>query len=172
VNPGVSVAFRYGLVVLTAMVVQRGLFGELRFDGAAPDALLIVAVAAGIAGGAERGAVVGFVCGIALDLMLPSPFGLAALSYMVAGLSVGLLRSADRRSARWRVIALSGFGCALGVSVFALAGVLLGQSGYLTGHLVVIVLVVAVSGAVLALPAVRVCRWAEADTDHYRPALR
>jgi rod shape-determining protein MreD len=172
VNPGLSVTVRYGLVVLTAMVLQRGLFGSLRVDGAAADVLLIVAVAAGIAGGAERGAVVGFVCGIALDLMLPSPFGLAALSYMVAGLSVGLLRSADRRAARWRVIVLCALGCALGVVVFAVTGTLLGQAGYLTAHLLTIVLVVSVAGAVLALPAVRVCRWAEDDADSYRPAVR
>jgi rod shape-determining protein MreD len=172
VSPALSSTFRYGLVVLTAMVLQRGLFGSLRVDGAAADALLIVAVAAGIAGGAERGAVVGFVCGIALDLMLPSPFGLAALSYMVAGVSVGMLRSADRRSARWRVIVLCALGCALGVVVFAMVGTLIGQSGYLTGHLLVIVLVVAASGAVLALPAVRMCRWAEAETDSYRSAVR
>jgi rod shape-determining protein MreD len=171
-SPAMSSTIRYGLVVLTAMVLQRGLFGSLRLDGAAADVLLIVAVAAGIAGGAERGAVVGFVCGIALDLMLPSPFGLAALSYMVAGLTVGLLRSADRRSARWRVIVLCGFGCALGVVVFAVTGTLLGQAGYLTGHLLVVMLVVSVAGAVLALPAVRVCRWAEADVDTYRTAVR
>ena len=54
-----SSTIRYGLVVITAMVLQRGLFGSLRLDGAAADVLLIVAVAAGIAGGAERGAVVG-----------------------------------------------------------------------------------------------------------------
>jgi rod shape-determining protein MreD len=172
VNPALSATFRYGLVVLTAMVVQRGLFGSLRIDGAAPDALLIVAVAAGIAGGAERGAVVGFFCGVALDLMLPSPFGLAALSYMVAGLAVGMLRSADRRAARWRVIVLCALGCALGVVVFAVVGTLIGQAGYLTAHLLVIVLVVALAGAVLALPVVGVCRWAEADADTSRPAVR
>jgi rod shape-determining protein MreD len=164
---------RYGLIVLTALVLQRGLFAELRIDGVAADALLTVAVAAGIAGGAERGALVGFVCGLALDLMLPSPMGLGALSYLVAGMAVGRLRSADRRAARWRVVALCALGNALGVVAFAVLGTLLGQDGYLDAHLLVIVAVVAVTGAVLGPVAVKACRWAEDDElDRYRPALR
>jgi len=163
---------RYALVVVTAMVLQRGLFAELRIADAAPDVLLVVAVAAGIAGGPERGAVVGFFCGLALDLMLPSPLGLAALSYLAAGAAVGRVHSADHRAARWRVMALSALGCAFGVAVFAVLGTVLGQDGYITGHLATIALVVAVAGAVLGPLAVRVCRWAEDDADHLRPALR
>ena len=56
--------------------------------------------------------------------------------------------------------------------LFALIGTLLGQNGFLSWHLLTIVGVVAVSGAILGPAAVRLCRWANADTDTYRPALR
>lgn len=167
-----STALRYALVLVTAVVLQRGLFSQLRLADAAPDVLLLLAVAAGVAGGWERGAVVGFFSGLALDLMLPTPVGLAALSYLVAGAAAGRLRSADLRSARWRVMALCAAGCALGVVVFAVVGAVLGQGRFVNLHLLVVVLVVAATGAVFGPLAVRICRWADADADHLRPALR
>ena len=62
------------------------------------DALLILAVAAGVVSGTERGATVGFCCGLALDLMVTTPFGLGAVSYLVAGAMAGAIR--PRWSAR------------------------------------------------------------------------
>lgn len=163
---------RYALLVVTALVLQRGIASQIRIADAVVDLLLVLAVSAGIAGGAERGAVVGFFAGLAMDLMLPSPMGLGALSYLVAGAVAGVLRSADTRSARWRVMAVSALGCAVGVVAFALVGRLLGQSGFLGWHLLTVVLVVAAGGALLGLPVSRLCDWAEGDTGRLRPALR
>lgn len=165
-------ALRYLLLIASALVLQRGVFSQLRLADAAPDLLLLLAVAAGVAGGSERGAIVGFFAGLSLDLLLPTPMGLAALSYLVAGAAAGRLRAADNRSARWRVMAVCAGGCALGVVVFALLGTLLGERGFLDVQILAIVGVVALTGAVLGPLAVRLCRWADGDPDRLRPALR
>jgi rod shape-determining protein MreD len=167
-----STPLRYTLLVVTAVVLQRGLFSQLRIFDAVPDVLLILAAAAGIAGGWERGALIGFFAGLAMDLMLPTPMGLSALSYLVAGAVVGRLRSADVRSARWRVMALTALGCAIGIVVFALVGAVLGRADFVGLQLVPVLLVTGVAGALLGPWAVRLCRWADADHVTYRPALR
>ena len=167
-----NASLRYLLLIGTAVVLQRGLASHLRVTDAVPDLLLLLAVAAGVAGGSERGAIVGFFSGLALDLMLPTPMGLAALSFLAAGALAGRLRASDVRAARWRVMAICAGSCAFGVVVFAVLGALLGLSGLLDQRLVAIVVVVAATAAVLGPLAVRVCHWADGDTDRVRRALR
>lgn len=163
---------RYGLLIVTAAILQRAVFAEIRVDGAAADALLILAVAAGVVSGTERGATVGFCCGLALDLMVTTPFGLGAVSYLVAGAMAGAIETSLVRSARWLTVATAALSAAVGVATFALLGTLLGQAQMLGGHLLVVMAVVAVSTAILVLPFARACRWADKDADHLRPAMR
>ncbi len=163
---------RYALLIVTAMVVQRAVFANIRIDGASPDALLVLAVAAGIVGGSERGATVGFASGLALDAMLITPFGLGAVSYLAAGAVAGMVESAMIRSARTLVMLVAAVSSAIGTVLFALVGTVMGQPGLLDSHLLVIIAVVSVSSAILVLPAARACRWAEPDADRLRPALR
>ena len=133
---------------------------------------MVLAVAAGLVSGAERGAVVGFFCGLALDLMVTTPFGLGAVSYLVAGALAGALETALVRSARWLTMVIGALSAVVGVVVFALLGTLLYEAGMLGRHLLVVTDVVGVSTLVLVLPFVRACRWADKDSDHLRPALR
>lgn len=163
---------RYGLLIVTAAILQRAVFSEIRIDGAAADALLILAVAAGVVSGTERGATVGFCCGLALDLMVTTPFGLGAISYLVAGAMAGAIETSLVRSARWLTVATAAVSAVVGVGAFALLGTLLGQAQMLGGHLLVVMAVVAVSTAILVLPFARACRWADKDADHLRPAMR
>jgi rod shape-determining protein MreD len=172
VSPVPRTVVRYALLVATAAILQRAVFAELRIDGAVVDALLVLAVAAGVASGAERGATVGFFSGLALDLMVVTPFGLGAVSYLVAGALAGTLQSALVRSARWLTMAIGALSAVVGVGVFALLGTLLGEAQMLGRHLVVVMLVVGVSTAILVLPAARACRWADKDSDHLRAAMR
>ena len=163
---------RYTLLVVTAAILQRALFAELRIDGVAPDALLVLAVAAGVAGGTDRGATIGFFSGLALDLMVTTPFGLGAVSYLAAGALAGALETSIVRSARWLTMAIGALSAVVGVGLFALFGTLLGQAQMLGEHLLVVMAVVGVSTAILVLPFARACRWADKDSDHLRPALR
>ena len=171
-NPVAKTAIRYGLIIVTAAVLQRGIFAEMRIDGAVPDALLILAVAAGVAGGSQRGAVVGFCAGLTLDLMVTTPFGMGAVCYLAAGALAGALESSIVRSARWLTVAIGVLSAVVGVALFALLGTLLGQALMIGRHLLVVMVVVALSTAVLVLPFARVCRWADKDADHFQTAVR
>lgn len=72
-------AIRYVFIIATAAFLQYTLFTQFRIAGVSADLLLVVAIAAGIVAGAERGAIVGFVCGLCLDLLVVTPFGLGAI---------------------------------------------------------------------------------------------
>ena len=73
-------AIRYAVVIGTAALLQYVVFSQFRIAGVSADLFLVVAIAAGIVAGSERGAVVGFVCGACLDLLVVTPFGLGAIS--------------------------------------------------------------------------------------------
>ncbi|MEA2703532.1 MAG: rod shape-determining protein MreD [Actinomycetota bacterium] len=67
-------------VLLFALILHTAVFPQLRIFDVAPDVLLLFAIAGGLAGGPDRGAVLGFVAGILADLFLQTPFGLSALT--------------------------------------------------------------------------------------------
>ena len=92
---------RLGVVVITALLLQVSLFSQFSFDGARPDVMILVAVAGGFVAGAERGAVIGFVSGLAYDLVLTTPLGLSAFVYTLVGYTVGAIGSSVVRSAAW-----------------------------------------------------------------------
>ena len=151
-SPAARTVIRYALLIITAAVLQRAVFAQLRIDGAVPDALLVLAVAAGIVSGTERGATVGFFSGLALDLMLTTPFGLGAVCYLAAGATAGVLETSLVRSARWLTVVIAAVSSVVGVVLYALLGTLLGQAEMLGRHLLVVMAVVAVSSAILVLP--------------------
>ncbi len=155
-----KVAFRIGLVLLSAAVLQRGLFSQLRIEHVSADILLLLAITAGITGGPDRGAVMGFLCGLTLDLMLLTPLGLTALTYCLIGFVAGRFQLSVTRSSRWRLMFNVGVGSALGYSLLVVIGWVLGQRNMLSDHLPTILLIVALFNAVLAPLAVRVMRWA------------
>src|SRR5437879_5126549 len=66
------------IVVLAVLVVHTTLLTSFRFDGVTPDAMLLLTVVAGIAAGPTLGAVMGFACGLGIDLFLQTPLGLSA----------------------------------------------------------------------------------------------
>jgi rod shape-determining protein MreD len=171
-NPVPKTVVRYALLIVTAAILQKAIFSQLRIDGAVADALLVLAVAAGVVSGTERGATVGFFSGLALDLMVTTPFGLGAICYLAAGAMAGVLETAIVRSARWLTAAIGAVSAVFGVGLFALVGTLLGQSQMIGRHLLVVMGVVGVTTAILVLPFARACRWADKDADHLRPALR
>jgi rod shape-determining protein MreD len=85
---------RIGALLVVVTVIQTALGNDLRLLRVAPDLLLLVSICAGLAGGAEAGAIVGFFSGLLMDLFLTStPLGLSALTYCIAGSVIGWLRS-------------------------------------------------------------------------------
>jgi rod shape-determining protein MreD len=168
----VKIAVRVALVLITATVLEQGVFSQVRIAGAAGDVLLLCAVSAGFVGGPDLGALIGFFAGLLLDLMLPSPMGLAALSYCLAGYATGTLRGTSVRTSRWQPPLLAAAGSAIGLLVFVVASAVVGRTGLWSSHLITVVLVVGAINAVFAPLAVRVMRWALGDASIGRTALR
>lgn len=158
-----KIAFRIGLVVLSAAVLQRGLFSQLRIGGITADLFLLLAVVGGLTAGPDRGAVMGFISGLTIDLLLQSPLGLTALTYCVVGFVSGRYQLSVTRSSRWRLMLTTGVASALGYGLLVVVGWVLGQRNMLTDRLPAVLLMVGVTNALLAPLAVRVLRWAWAQ---------
>jgi rod shape-determining protein MreD len=155
---------RYSLVVIGALVLQVSLFTDLRILDVHPDVMLLVAVCAGATAGPTRGATVGFVAGLLNDLLLPGRMGVAALAFAVTAYAVGVASSTVVRPARWISVGLVTLGSVGGVLLYAALSQLLGQSTLADPRLGEIVGIVAGANALLALPTLAICRWAERDT--------
>ena len=63
------------LVVVVALALQLTVVLDVRVSGVHPDLMVGLAIAAGLAGGTQRGAIIGFLSGVVLDLFLPTPLG-------------------------------------------------------------------------------------------------
>jgi rod shape-determining protein MreD len=124
--------------------------------GVGPDLALLLAICAGMTGGPEAGALVGFGVGLLADLaMATTPIGLTALSWCLVGFGVGLLRAnvtLDNRSALPVVAVVATLA---GIVAFLLIGGLVGQSqlsGFSHRYLIRAAAVEALWNALLALP--------------------
>lgn len=155
-SPHSVARIRIGLLLVLATVVQTALAADLRVAGVAPDFLVLMAILAGLAGGPEAGAIVGFVAGLLSDMFLTStPLGLSALTYCVIGASIGAARSSilPERSLVVPVTAL--FATAGAVLMFVAFGEILGQ-GQLLGAgrswLIKVLLIESAWNLVLSVP--------------------
>ena len=161
------------LVVFVTLLVQSTIGVDITIFGAHPDLMLLLPIAAGIAGDAEEGAVMGFVAGIAADLLLPTPFGLSALVFCLVGFAVGASTGAVTREVWWFPPLVALASSAVAVMLYAVIGAVLGQEQFLRVDLAGIVAVVAIVNAILAAPAVRMVGWALGPTsgDGARPSM-
>lgn len=153
------------VVLLTALVLQEAVVSRLGVFGAHGDLLILVPVTAALTVGPERGAMAGFAAGIAVDLLVTTPFGLTALSYCIVGYAIGAFQSGVLRATWFLPILAALAGAAFGTTFWALAATVVGEEGLLGADLGRIVLAVALVAGVLVLPALRVARWVEADLD-------
>lgn len=156
---------RLVLLVVSLVVLQTTVFTHLRVFGAIPDLCLIATVAIAFEEGPERAAFFGFLSGLFLDLFLSSPLGLSALSQAIVGYGVGAFQGAMLRESRSMPAFLSSASGLLGGTIFALVGAVAGESGYLTGTTLRIILVAAIYDGVVALPVFAFAGWANHDPD-------
>jgi hypothetical protein len=159
-----KVVLRVLLVVIAVVVIQASVMINLRVDGAHPELVWLLAIAAGLLGGAEMGAAVGFFSGLALDSLLPTPFGLTAFVGVLLGAGIGLLAERTGLAADggvwWMLPALGGGLSALSVVAYDAFGIVLGEDQFSSVNLLVIVGVVAVVGALLMIPVWLAMSWA------------
>jgi rod shape-determining protein MreD len=155
---------RLAVLLVVALLLQTTVASDLRIRGVSPDFMLLLTICAGLAGGPDTGGVVGFLAGLLIDLFLhATPFGLSALTYCLVGYGVGILRRSALREGGLLAPATALVASAVGVLLFVLLGVMVGQHQLTapgpTG-LAQIVVIVAVVNAILAIPVSRLVSWA------------
>lgn len=168
-----SVVLKATVVVLVALVLQQGLVADLHVAGAVGNLMLVVAVAAAVTGGADRGVVYGFAAGLAHDLLLDTPFGLSALVLALVGWSAGALSSAFVRPPRWWAPVVALVAGIASAALTTMVGHVMGVP-YPADDILRIGFVEGLIAAALVLPACRVLRWVHGAEERvpYRVALR
>lgn len=149
------------LLLVAAVVIHTSVLSGIRVQGVRPDLMLLIAACAGLVGGPERGAIVGFASGLASDIFLQTPLGLSALTFTVVAFTVGTIHSSVLRSVFWIPPLTAVLASALGVLLFVLIGVVVGQVQLIQPvHVAIVMAGVAALNAPLSLVAVRAVTWA------------
>jgi rod shape-determining protein MreD len=114
--------------VLTALLAQVTMLNRIPLPDGRPDLVVLVVVALALVRGPEYGALVGFVSGLAADVVPPADhtLGRLALAYAVVGYAAGLLEDAEERSVLTTVLVVAA-GSALAVIGYAGVGALVGD---------------------------------------------
>lgn len=152
-------------VLLGAVVLHTAVFPHFRLFDVAADMLILLGAAAGVAGGPERGAVIGFVCGLLADSFLQTPFGLTALVLTLVSAAIGAFQSRIVHAIWWIPMFTVAAGAAATVVGYAILGAVLGEGHLVSARLLVVAPVVGVLDGLIAPVAVRLMRWA-LDIDH------
>lgn len=148
------------VLVVVTFLIQIAVLNQIVVFGAHPDAMVLIAVAAGIVAGPVRGATFGFVAGLAADLAVNLPYGLSALAFVLTGFGAAYLAgaAAGRDLAGTRVVLVM-LGALFGTLLYAIIGAIVGQPDMLGTHLVRVLVIVAVGALVLGAPTLRAARW-------------
>jgi rod shape-determining protein MreD len=149
------------VVVLGTLVLQVSLFSRFSYEGARPDVMVLLAILAGFSMGPDRGALVGFVSGLAFDLVLTTPMGLSALVYAVVGYGAGIASGSVVRTSRLLPSLVAAVGSAVAMVLYAVIGVVIGEPTLDGPPLTAIVVYVAALNAALAPLANRALAWTQ-----------
>lgn len=80
------------LTIFACFLLQTSVFSRMEIAGVVPNVLIIITSGFGFLKGRRLGGVVGFSCGILLDLFNSSLFGLYGLLFLLIGYLNGLFR--------------------------------------------------------------------------------
>ena len=80
-----------GIIILFSYLFQSTLFQSLKLGNVAPNLLLIVTVSYALIKGKRQGAIVGFFCGLMIDIFFGKIIGFNALIYLYIGYCNGYL---------------------------------------------------------------------------------
>ena len=155
----IPVVFRLPLLLAACLVVQTAIVPQFAFRGRVIDLMLLLAVCAGLVGGSDRGAAIGFLAGMGTDLVVQTPFGMWALVGAVMGYSVGEVYSGFIRGGRFFRQITVGFALASGTALYVVFGRLIGQSFLGDVSLLPIVLTVAIGGMIVSPLMMRATAW-------------
>ncbi len=155
-----TVLGRAAVLVVVAVVVQARVASNFSLLGVRPELALAVALAAGVAGGPERGAIAGFAIGLLYDVVLQTPMGLSALVYAVLAYALGAMQvqmASHRRPGRMLFV---GIGTAAGVVSWVVLGRLFDAVAPDPVEVVQVALVAGAINAVVGLGLSRLWAWA------------
>lgn len=159
-SSGTLIAGKVALLCLVALVLQLTVFVDVRVAGVAPELPALIAVLAGLAAGSDRGSLIAFCVGLIWDVYLPTPLGLAAISFALAAYTVGVIESGLFHDTRIQAVVMVFFATAGAVTLYAVLGEILGQGGLVDDELVGIVLIASLINAALAPLVSPLMRWA------------
>lgn len=152
---------RFALVVVSAAVLQVAVLDGVVVHGAHPDVMLLLAIGAGLAAGAQDGAVAAFAVGLVADLFVDTPYGASAFTFVLVAFTVGMaVRGPSDATSTGMRFATAVLASAAGTVLFAGVGYLLGEPLALRGNLPAVVGVVTAANALLAIPVFAAVRWA------------
>lgn len=151
---------RLVFVLVVVIGLQETVGAGISIDRVHPDLVVLLCAVTGMVAGAEQGAVIGFLGGLAADVFLTTPLGLSALSYTVIGYVVGSVQRGIIHPTWWLTPVISAVASGAGVALYAVAGSIIGESYMVHAGLSRIVVVVAVINAVLSLPMLAAVQWA------------
>jgi rod shape-determining protein MreD len=89
VTPAPATFLRLAALVLFGVVLQIAGVASLHVFGAQPDLVPLIVGAVGLLGGSVYAAVVGFSCGLLIDIALGQPLGASSLVLTAVGYAVG-----------------------------------------------------------------------------------
>lgn len=154
---------RVGLVVFVGLMIQLAVVNRITIWSVTGEALIVLPVAAGLAGGPERGAMVGFATGLGFDVFLTTPFGLTALVWTITGFAVGVAGRNLMRSSSWSVVVFAALAAPVSIGAFVVIGLILGQDQLLAAPVLPIMVVSTVVTALMVPLAAPAVRWAFTD---------
>lgn len=127
------------LAIAVALVLQVSLFPHFAWHGIVPNLCLLVVVAAALTINAPSAMLLGFAAGVALDLVPPADHvaGRWALALTVVAFLAARVRQ-DVKPTATAVVGTVAAASFVGTSIFALTGLLLGESGSVPDLLLVI----------------------------------
>lgn len=142
------------------LALQKTLFIELTPFGVIVQIVMAFAAAAGAIGGSDRGAVTGFTLGIMFDLAVGSPLGSSAIAMGIAGYVAGWADLIRIDTTWWLAAIFVGLGTGVGELAVPVVRRFIGVDDAFVADLPLILLVVAVAGAVMSIALVPLSRWA------------
>jgi rod shape-determining protein MreD len=116
-----------GAIIVTAVLLQSTVFSQLRLLGVRPELLYLVTILIALQEGPSEGAIVGFTCGLAQDMLLDQPKGITALTLTLLGYAVGMARQYIVSPSPLVPTIVVAIGTAVGVGFYEIVTFLLGQ---------------------------------------------
>jgi rod shape-determining protein MreD len=115
------------IVVVTALLLQTTVFADVRLFGARPELMYLLTIVFGVLEGPSSGAVAGFAGGMAQDFLLNQPKGITALTLVLVGYAIGMLRQYIVSPSPVLPVVLVAGGTFAGVVFYGVVSFLLGQ---------------------------------------------